>query len=91
MGRLTWQKGVDILTRAISWLLSAGMQGLPGRAQVVLMGEGEQQYRHLVHDLEMRHRGAVCGYTGFDPILEHQMMAGGGVSPGCGSDLRCRV
>ena len=68
MGRLTWQKGVDILTRALSWLLSAGMQGLPGRAQVVLMGEGEQQYRHLVHDLEMRHRGAVCGYTGALPF-----------------------
>ncbi|CAK9036044.1 Starch synthase 1 [Durusdinium trenchii] len=76
VGRLTWQKGVDVLTRALSWLLGNGLQGFPGRAQVVLMGEGEQQYQHLVHDLEMRHRGAVCGYTGFDPILEHQMMAG---------------
>ncbi len=33
--------GVDVLTRAFSWLLSCGMQGLPGRAQVILMGHGE--------------------------------------------------
>ena len=33
--------GVDVLTRALSWLLGPGMQGLPGRAQVILMGRGE--------------------------------------------------
>ena len=33
--------GIDVLTRAISWLLTCGMQGLPGRAQVILMGHGE--------------------------------------------------
>jgi len=76
VGRLTWQKGVDVLTRAFSWLLTCGMQGLPGRAQVILMGHGEQQYQRLVLDLQLRNRGVVCGYTGYDPSLEHQMMAG---------------
>ena len=76
VGRLTWQKGIDVLTRAISWLLTCGMQGLPGRAQVILMGHGEQQYQRLVLDLQLRNRGVVCGYTGYDPSLEHQMMAG---------------
>ena len=33
--------GIDILTRALSWLLGPGMQGLPGRAQAILMGAGE--------------------------------------------------
>ncbi|CAJ1404557.1 unnamed protein product [Effrenium voratum] len=81
VGRLTWQKGVDVLVRVAPWLLTAGLapQAAPStgpRAQIVIMGEGEQQYKHLVQDLEMRNRRAVCGLTGFDPVLEHQMMAG---------------
>ena len=35
-------RGIDILTRALSWLLGPGMQGLPGRAQAILMGAGER-------------------------------------------------
>ncbi|CAE7614692.1 SS1 [Symbiodinium natans] len=76
VGRLTWQKGVDVLARVVPWLLGSGMQGFPGRAQLILMGEGEQHYQHLLKELELRNRGHVCGQTSFSPVLEHQMMAG---------------
>lgn len=76
VGRLTWQKGVDVLGRVVPWLLGAGHGHGSGRAQVILMGEGEHNYQTLLKELELRNRGHVCGHTSFSPILEHQMMAG---------------
>merc|ERR1712187_869206 len=40
------------------------------------MGKGDAKYGEALHNAEKRHRGKVCGYVGFDPRIEHRMMAG---------------
>merc|ERR1719468_1101566 len=40
------------------------------------MGNGEKQYADMLKHAEDTHKGRVCGYVGFDPKVEHQMMAG---------------
>ncbi|CAE7295724.1 SS1, partial [Symbiodinium pilosum] len=61
VGRLTWQKGIDVLARVVPWLLGAGMQSFPGRAQLILMGEGE-------------HHGKIrdAAYDGFACLMQMQ-------------------
>jgi len=76
VGRLAWQKGVDMFGTVVDWLMGPGVQGLGGRAQMIMMGDGEQKYRQLLRELEQKHKGSVCGYAGFEPAVEHRMMAG---------------
>merc|ERR1719215_858615 len=40
------------------------------------MGNGERQYADALRWAEERYKTMVCGYVGFDPKVEHQMMAG---------------
>merc|ERR1711904_570568 len=40
------------------------------------MGKGELKYADQLRHAEGQYRGRVCGYVGFDPRVEHQMMAG---------------
>jgi len=76
VGRLTWQKGVDVLAECISWLMQDQGNGVNGRVQLIIMGNGENQYSNTLTWAENTYRGRVCGYVGFDPKIEHQMMAG---------------
>merc|ERR1719420_1618958 len=41
-----------------------------------MMGNGEKQHSEMLKRCERDHPGRVCGYVGFDPKVEHQMMAG---------------
>merc|ERR1719210_236003 len=41
-----------------------------------MMGNGEGQHCNTLRSAERAHKGHVCGYVGFDPQVEHQMMAG---------------
>jgi len=76
VGRLTWQKGVDILGQCISWLMEDTGNGITGRVQIIMMGNGERGHGDMLRHMENQYRGRVCGYVGFDPQVEHQMMAG---------------
>eukprot|EP00929_Paragymnodinium_shiwhaense_P058912 TRINITY_DN294_c0_g1_i1.p1 TRINITY_DN294_c0_g1~~TRINITY_DN294_c0_g1_i1.p1 ORF type:complete len:815 (+),score=134.52 TRINITY_DN294_c0_g1_i1:176-2446(+) len=76
IGRLTWQKGVDMIGSVIQWLMQDEGNGVTGRVQLILMGNGEGQYAEILRWAESTYRGRVCGYVGFDPKIEHQMMAG---------------
>jgi len=76
VGRLTWQKGVDVLGSIIPWLMEDTGNGVTGYAQLIMMGNGERQYADVLRSAEQRYPGRVCGYVGFDPIVEHQIMAG---------------
>mmetsp|Transcript_34919 Transcript_34919/g.96425 ORF Transcript_34919/g.96425 Transcript_34919/m.96425 type:complete len:745 (-) Transcript_34919:97-2331(-) len=71
-GRLCYQKGLKLIMDSIEWL----MQGQEHRCQVVLMGKGEPCWAEQVAQAEHMYRGRVCGYVGFDPHVEHRMMAG---------------
>lgn len=76
VGRLTWQKGVDILGSCINWMMQDTGNGVNGRCQLIMMGNGDRQYSDTLRWAESTFKGRVCGYVGFDPKVEHQMMAG---------------
>lgn len=76
VGRLTWQKGVDLLAQIIQWLMADMGNGVTGHVQLIMMGHGERQHGQALRQAESAYRGRVCGYVGFDPKVEHQMMAG---------------
>lgn len=77
VGRLTTQKGVDILQDGvIEWLLKDEGNGVTGRVQVILMGNGDKHLSEWLKYVEEQHKGKVCGYAGFDPKVERYMMAG---------------
>jgi len=76
VGRLTWQKGIDVLGSIVSWLMQDTGNGVTGRAQLIMMGNGDKQNAETLRWAEGAYKGRVCGYVGFDPKVEHQMMAG---------------
>jgi len=76
VGRLTWQKGVDVLAECIEWLMEDVGNGVNGRAQLIMMGQGEEKYASALRWAENTFPGRACGYVGFDPAVEHAMMGG---------------
>lgn len=75
-GRLCFQKGVHLITACIDWLMHDTGNGVNGRVQLILMGKGEQKYAQQLQNAEGQHKTRICGYSGFDPKVEHRMMAG---------------
>jgi len=77
VGRLTTQKGVDILQDGVvDWMLKDEGNGVTGRVQVILMGNGDKHLSDWLKTTESENKGRVCGYAGFDPKVERLMMAG---------------
>ncbi len=69
VGRLTWQKGVDLVAEVADRLVRAG-------GQLVVLGTGERGLEDGLRALAHRHRGAVSVRIGFDEALAHEMEAG---------------
>mmetsp|Transcript_50492 Transcript_50492/g.117232 ORF Transcript_50492/g.117232 Transcript_50492/m.117232 type:complete len:755 (-) Transcript_50492:102-2366(-) len=76
VGRLTWQKGVDVIGQAIPWLMQDTGNGVTGRAQLIMMGNGQREYAETLRWAEGNFKPRICGYVGFDPVTEHKIMAG---------------
>jgi len=74
IGRLTAQKGVDILVPALEKLL-----GTEKNFQVIILGSGskdlEKQLRVLAGEKE--NKGRICVLIGYDPLLANQIYAAG--------------
>jgi starch synthase len=69
IGRLTHQKGVDLIAAAI-----AELAALP--AQFALLGKGERELEGALTAAAARHPGRVAMATGFDEPLAHLIEAG---------------
>jgi starch synthase len=69
VGRLTHQKGVDLIVAAI-----AELAALP--AQFALLGKGEARLESALGAAASRHPGRVAMATGFDEGLAHLIEAG---------------
>ncbi len=69
VGRLTWQKGVDLIAEVADRLVRAG-------GQLVVLGAGERSLEEVLRALAHRHRGAVSVRIGFDEALAHEIEAG---------------
>lgn len=74
--RLCEQKGVHLVTGIVPWLMQDDGSGVLGRVQVIMMGNGAAKFADQLKSAEHCHKGRVCGFVGFDPKIEHQMMAG---------------
>eukprot|EP00440_Ansanella_granifera_P025607 gb/GFBE01027808.1/.p1 GENE.gb/GFBE01027808.1/~~gb/GFBE01027808.1/.p1 ORF type:complete len:600 (+),score=116.19 gb/GFBE01027808.1/:1-1800(+) len=75
VGRLTMQKGIDIILQAIPWMMEDTGNNVTGRIQVLLMGNGDEVHIRGMHEMAHRYPGRVAGIS-FDPAVEHIMYAG---------------
>ena len=67
--RLTHQKGVDLVLRALPQLMSRPVQ-------VALLGTGEAAYHRQWQEAAARYPGRVASALTFDEVLAHQIEAG---------------
>eukprot|EP00928_Gymnodinium_smaydae_P073172 TRINITY_DN56416_c0_g1_i1.p2 TRINITY_DN56416_c0_g1~~TRINITY_DN56416_c0_g1_i1.p2 ORF type:complete len:601 (-),score=142.91 TRINITY_DN56416_c0_g1_i1:103-1905(-) len=74
VGRLTDQKGVDIILSAIDWMMTDTNNGITGHVQVLLMGNGDDHYVKAI--AEKAHRWPNFKGIKFDPQIEHMLYAG---------------
>lgn len=69
IGRLSDQKGIDILTDAVPEIIEMG-------ANIVIIGKGEEYYLSLLNSVKNRFEGRLFFYEGFDESLAHLVYAG---------------
>ena len=69
IGRLTDQKGLDLLVQIGGWLVNQSVR-------LVVLGTGERKYEEAMEDLARRHPNRVSLRLGFDNRLAHKIQAG---------------
>jgi starch synthase len=69
VARLVEQKGIELIGQAADRLLRQELQ-------LVVLGDGELNYQHMLMELSNRFPGQVGLYFGFDEPLAHQIEAG---------------
>mmetsp|Transcript_55076 Transcript_55076/g.98255 ORF Transcript_55076/g.98255 Transcript_55076/m.98255 type:complete len:603 (-) Transcript_55076:71-1879(-) len=75
VGRLTMQKGIDIILESIQWMMEDTGNKVTGHIQVLLMGNGDEVHVRSMREIAQRYPGRVAGIS-FDPAVEHIMYAG---------------
>jgi starch synthase len=69
IGRLDYQKGVDLIRDSADWIVGQG-------AQLVLLGSGRADLEGDLRALEARHRDRARGWVGFSAAMAHRITAG---------------
>lgn len=69
VGRLTHQKGLDLLAACVPAIADSG-------AQLVVLGTGEKTLENAYRELAATYPGAVAAHIGFDEQLAHLIEAG---------------
>lgn len=69
VGRLSDQKGIDLLVSAIPFILDKG-------ANIIIVGKGEEKYRSLIEKEEKRFGDRLFFFSDFDESLAHIVYAG---------------
>lgn len=69
IGRLSDQKGVNIIADAVPEIIAKG-------ANIVIIGKGEEHYRTLLSSIKNRFGGRLFFYAGFDESIAHLTYAG---------------
>mmetsp|Transcript_86723 Transcript_86723/g.250466 ORF Transcript_86723/g.250466 Transcript_86723/m.250466 type:complete len:603 (-) Transcript_86723:270-2078(-) len=75
VGRLTMQKGIDIICEALDWMMTDTGNNVTGRVQALLTGNGDECHVQHLAKKAAQWRGRVAACT-FDPALEHELYAG---------------
>ncbi len=69
IGRLTEQKGMELLKRVMSELMNEPLQ-------IAVLGTGDKVYEDMLRYYEWEHRGKMNASICFDGLLSHRMYAG---------------
>ncbi len=72
VGRLTWQKGVDLLLSTLPQLLASG-------AQLAVLGSGDPALQVALRGAAEHHPGRVAFVQAYDEALSHRLIAGADV------------
>ena len=70
VGRIAYQKGIDILAPALRKLLAEH------DLRLVILGSGEPYYEQMIRDLAQRHAGQVSFITQFSETMAHLIYGG---------------
>ena len=68
IGRLDYQKGVDVLLDVVPHIVHNG-------GQVVMLGSGDPGLEHGMRTMEQNHRGRAVGWVGFSVPMSHKITA----------------
>jgi starch synthase len=69
IGRLTEQKGMDLLQCVIDEMMDQPLQ-------LAVLGTGDEQYENMLRHYEWKHKGKLCASICFNGALSHRMYAG---------------
>jgi len=69
VGRLSAQKGLDILVDSIEEIISKG-------ARLIMLGKGDELFQRRVLEVAERHKGSVFVRIGYDVSFAHRIYAG---------------
>jgi starch synthase len=69
VGRLTTQKGLDLVIQSIDGLLSIGVK-------LVILGKGEEIFQRSLFEIAKKYSGKVYVNIGFEEPLAHRIYAG---------------
>lgn len=69
IGRLDYQKGVDLIRDSCDWMMSQG-------AQLVLLGSGREDLENDLRAMEASHKNQCRGWVGFSVKMAHRITAG---------------
>jgi len=75
VGRLTMQKGIDMICEALDWLMVDTGNKVTGHVQVLLSGNGDQCHVDRINSIAGRWKGKLS-FVAFDPQIEHMIYAG---------------
>lgn len=75
VGRLTAQKGIDLILEAMEWMMTDTGNKINGHVQFLFLGNGDERYVQAIREQTKRWPGRVSGMP-FDPQLEHVLYAG---------------
>jgi len=68
VGRLSEQKGLDLIIQAVPELLSSG-------ARLVILGKGDERYHRSLREISKRYKGMISVTIGFDETLARRIYA----------------
>ena len=69
VGRLTPQKGIDLVNFILDELMSEDIR-------MIILGSGYPEYEEFLRNAESRHKGRLCSFIGYNAELSHRIYAG---------------
>jgi len=72
IGRLDYQKGVDLIAEAMPWIMGQDVQ-------LIMLGTGRKDLEEMLRRFEGQHHDKVRGWVGFSVKMAHRITAGADV------------